>query len=132
MIAVVMPTAVLAHGRPFALPEESQGFTSETLEAVLRAANEDLATIVPNVRFFVASNSGHDINQDQPELVTEAVRQALLEVCHPDTWDALVSCCAPWCEWPPHLPMIAHARGRARHRRDGDPGHRNRGSARLH
>jgi hypothetical protein len=49
-----MPLAVLAHGRPFDLPKETEGFSSDTLEPVLRAANEDLATLVPNARFFVA------------------------------------------------------------------------------
>ena len=62
----------IAHGRPFDLPKETEGFSSDTLEPVLRAANEDLATLVPNARFFVAKDSGHDIHQDQPELVIEA------------------------------------------------------------
>jgi len=89
-----MPLAVLAHGRPFPLPEEAQGFTSESLEAFLRAANEDLATLVPSARFFVAVDSGHDIHQDQPELVIEAIRQVVAGVRNPDTWYNLTSCCA--------------------------------------
>jgi pimeloyl-ACP methyl ester carboxylesterase len=89
-----MPLAVLAHGRPFALPQDAQGFTSEALESVLRAANEDLATLVPKARFFVASESGHDIHQDQPELVIEAIRQVVTGVRALDAWDALTSCCA--------------------------------------
>jgi hypothetical protein len=88
-----MPLVVLAHGRPFALPEDAQGFTSEGLEAVLRAANEELATLVPQARFFVAGDSGHDIHQDQPDLVVEAVRQVVAGVRSPDTWYALTSCC---------------------------------------
>jgi pimeloyl-ACP methyl ester carboxylesterase len=39
--------------------------------------NENLATLVPNARFFVAKESGHDIHQDQPELVIEAIRQVV-------------------------------------------------------
>jgi pimeloyl-ACP methyl ester carboxylesterase len=89
-----MPLAVLAHGRPFALPQEAQGFTSAELEAYFLTANEDLATLVPDARFFVAAESGHDIHQDQPELVTEAVRQVVAGVRNPDTWYALTSCCA--------------------------------------
>jgi pimeloyl-ACP methyl ester carboxylesterase len=61
---------------------------------VLRAANEDLATLAPSARFYVASDSGHDIHQDQPELVIEAVRQVVAGVLNPDTWYALTSCCA--------------------------------------
>ena len=89
-----MPLAVLAHTRPFALPEEAEGFSSEALESVLRAANEDLATLVPNARFFVAKDGGHDIHQDQPELVTEAIWQVVAGVRNPDTWYDLTSCCA--------------------------------------
>jgi pimeloyl-ACP methyl ester carboxylesterase len=89
-----MPLAVLAHSRPFDLPQEAQGFTSDALEAVLRAANEDLARLVPQARFFVASDSGHDIHQDQPELVIEAVRQVVAGVRNPDTWYALTPCCS--------------------------------------
>jgi pimeloyl-ACP methyl ester carboxylesterase len=58
----------------------------DALESVLRAANEDLATLVPNARFFVAKDSGHDIHQDQPELVTEAIRQVVTGVRDPAIW----------------------------------------------
>ena len=54
-----------------------------------------IVLMVSNARFFVASNSGHDIHRDQPELVIEAVRQVVEGVRHPDTWAALVSCCTP-------------------------------------
>jgi|EndMetStandDraft_8_1072994.scaffolds.fasta_scaffold72859_2 pimeloyl-ACP methyl ester carboxylesterase len=89
-----MPLAVLAHARPFDLPKEAEGFSSDALEKVLRAANEKLATLVPNARFFVANDSGHDIHQDQPELVIEAIRQVVVGVRHPATWYDLTSCCA--------------------------------------
>jgi pimeloyl-ACP methyl ester carboxylesterase len=89
-----MPLAVLSHGRPFGLPQEVQGFTSDALEAVLRAANKELATLAPEARFSVATDSGHDIHQDQPELVIEAVRQVVAGVRNPDTWYALTSCCS--------------------------------------
>jgi pimeloyl-ACP methyl ester carboxylesterase len=88
-----MPLAVLAHGIPFALPERLAAFPGETLERALRRANEDLATLVPNARLFVAAASRHDIHQDQPALVTEAIRQVVEGVRHPDTWRDLVSCC---------------------------------------
>ena len=89
-----LPLAVLAHGKPFPVPEGMEGFTSDELEGFLRAANEDLATLVPNARFWVATESGHDIHQDQPELVTEAIQQVLKGVHSPDTWYDLTSCCA--------------------------------------
>ena len=88
-----MPLFVLAHGRPFDVPEGAQGFTSAELEGFLRAANEAQAALVPSSRFWVASESGHDIHQDQPELVTEAIRQVVVGVRSPDTWYDLTSCC---------------------------------------
>jgi pimeloyl-ACP methyl ester carboxylesterase len=90
-----MPLAVLAHAHPFDLaPDKAEGFSPEALEAVLRAANENLATHAPDARFSVAKQSGHDIHQDQPELVTEATREVVAAVRHPDTWYDLTSCCA--------------------------------------
>ena len=89
-----MPLAVLAHGRPFPQAADAPGFTTGELEAILLKANEDLATLVPNARFSVATESGHDIHQDQPELVIEAIRQVVAGVRNPDTWYDLTSCCA--------------------------------------
>lgn len=88
-----MPLAVLAHSRPFGVGLEGLA-SSEELEAIFRAANADLATLVPNARFVVAGESGHDVHQDQPELVIEAIRQVVAGVRHPDTWYDLASCCA--------------------------------------
>jgi pimeloyl-ACP methyl ester carboxylesterase len=89
-----MPLAVLAHGKPFPVPEGAQGFTTKELEGFLLAANEAQAALVPNARFWMATESGHDIHQDQPELVIEAVQQVLEGVRSPDTWYDLTSCCA--------------------------------------
>ena len=88
-----MPLAVLGHGKPFPQSDEAPGFTSGELEGFFRAWNADLATLVPKGRFTVASESGHDIHQDQPELVIEAIRQVVAGVRDPDTWYALTSCC---------------------------------------
>ena len=50
-----MPLAVLAHGKPFALPDGYTDLTSEEMEGYLLATNEKQATLVPNARFWVAS-----------------------------------------------------------------------------
>ena len=96
-VAALLPLAVLAHGGVFdiRLPEilARYGITSAEYEASLRANYESLATLVPQARFFVAAESAHDIHQDQPELVIEAIRQVVEGVRHPDTWDDLTSCC---------------------------------------
>jgi pimeloyl-ACP methyl ester carboxylesterase len=89
-----MPLAVLAHARPFDVAEGVEGFSSDALETVLRTANEDMATLVPNARLFVAKDSGHDIHQDQPGLVTEAIRQVVTGVRDRTTWYDMASCCA--------------------------------------
>jgi pimeloyl-ACP methyl ester carboxylesterase len=89
-----MPLAVLAHGKPFPQAADAPGFATGEVEAILLNVTEDLATLVPNARFSVASESGHDIHQDQPELVTEAIRQVVAGVRNPDTWYELTSCCA--------------------------------------
>jgi pimeloyl-ACP methyl ester carboxylesterase len=90
-----MPLAVLAHGKPFALPaDDAQGFSAAELEAFIRAENQEKAALVPDARYSVASESGHDIHQDQPELVIEAIRQVVAGVRNPDTWYELTSCCA--------------------------------------
>ena len=91
-----MPLAVLAHKVSFAIPADpglSQGFTSEEIEPLLFAANQAQAMLVPDARFFVGSRSGHDIHQDQPALVAEAIRQVVAGVRSPDTWYELAACC---------------------------------------
>ena len=89
-----MPLAVLIHGKPFPQAADAQGFAPGELEGFMRAADEAKAALVPDARFTVASESGHDIHQDQPELVIEAIRQVVAGVRSPDTWYDLVSCCA--------------------------------------
>jgi pimeloyl-ACP methyl ester carboxylesterase len=88
-----MPLAVLAHVRPFDLPRQAEGVSFDELERIFRAANEWQATLVPNARFFAADASGHDIHQDQPTLVTEAIRQVVAGVRDADTWYDMTACC---------------------------------------
>jgi pimeloyl-ACP methyl ester carboxylesterase len=89
-----LPLAVLAHGKAFPQAAAAPGFTPGELERRLLAANKAQAALVPKARFTVASESGHDIHQDQPELVIEAIRQVVTGVRAPDTWADLASCCA--------------------------------------
>lgn len=89
-----MPLAVLSHGKPFPVPADMDAFAPDELEGYLQASNEAQAELVPNARYWVASESGHDIHQDQPELVIEAIQQVLQGVRRPDTWYDLTSCCA--------------------------------------
>jgi len=79
-----MPLVVLSHGIPFAAP--FPGWPTDKMERVMLTLQEDLAALVPNARHVIADESGHDIHQDQPELVIEAVRQVVEAVRDPDTW----------------------------------------------
>jgi pimeloyl-ACP methyl ester carboxylesterase len=88
-----MPLAVLAHGVPF--PAPTPDWPSEATEAIMLAQERYLATLVPDARFTVAGTSGHNIHQDQPELVVEAIRQVVAGVRDPDTWADLRACCTP-------------------------------------
>ena len=89
-----LPLAVLAHGVPFDIPTVPEGFTSAAeMEGYLTAANEQLATLATDARYWVGATSGHYVHQDQPELVVEAIRQVVTGVREPDTWTSLESCC---------------------------------------
>ena len=74
-----------------ALPPD---FPWGALEAVHQALQDELAALVPGARHVIATESGHYIQLQQPELVIEAIRQVVEGVRHPDTWDDLTSCCA--------------------------------------
>ncbi len=91
-----MPLAVLAKGVPSDLTEDTLGFSPDTLETALLAAQARLTALVPSGRMSIARESGHDVHQDQPALVTEAIRQVVEGVRNPDTWYDLTSCCASY------------------------------------
>jgi pimeloyl-ACP methyl ester carboxylesterase len=88
-----MPLAVLAHGKPFAVSQDSQGFGAAELEGYIQEAHVLKTRLVPGARAWVARQSGHDIHQDQPQLVIEAIEQVLEGVRSPDTWYDMTTCC---------------------------------------
>jgi pimeloyl-ACP methyl ester carboxylesterase len=45
------------------------------IDAAQKPAQEDLAKLVPNAEHITETNSGHDIHNEQPQLVIEAIRQ---------------------------------------------------------
>jgi pimeloyl-ACP methyl ester carboxylesterase len=87
-----LPLAVLTHGRPF--EALASNWPRDAFERMWLGMQRDLASLVPNARFTIAGQSGHAIQQDQPALVTEAIRQVVSGVRNPDTWYDLKSCCA--------------------------------------
>jgi pimeloyl-ACP methyl ester carboxylesterase len=93
-----LPLVVLSRGHEDEAPPEvlanlPPGFV-DAMAVAWRAGQARLAALVPDARQVIASESGHYIHVEQPQLVIEAVRQVVAGVRHPDTWDDLVSCCA--------------------------------------
>jgi len=80
-----MPLVVLAHGIPF--PAPFPGWPTDKMERIMFALQQDVATLVPDARLIVATDSGHNIHQDQPELVIDAIRQVVTAVRDPSTWN---------------------------------------------
>jgi pimeloyl-ACP methyl ester carboxylesterase len=75
-----LPLVVLTAGLPTAVPDEGRppGFPdTATLNRVQRAAQNELAMILPYARHVIAKKSGHYIQNAQPNLVIDAVRRIL-------------------------------------------------------
>jgi pimeloyl-ACP methyl ester carboxylesterase len=70
-----MPLVVLAHGHP----DPDTPFV-ELEEPFWRQLQRELAHLVPGGRLVVATESGHDIHHEQPELVLDAIRDVVLAV----------------------------------------------------
>jgi pimeloyl-ACP methyl ester carboxylesterase len=81
-----MPLVVLAHGIPFAAP--IPGWPTDTMETLMLNSQKDLATLGPDARLVVATKSGHNIHQDEPELVIDAITQVVGAVRDPSSWDS--------------------------------------------
>jgi pimeloyl-ACP methyl ester carboxylesterase len=71
-----MPLVVLAHGHPDDPPPPYV----ELEEPFWRQLQRELAQLVPGGRLVIATESGHIIQDDQPELVLDAIRDVVLAV----------------------------------------------------
>jgi pimeloyl-ACP methyl ester carboxylesterase len=71
-----MPLVVLAHGHPDDPPPPYV----ELEEPFWRQLQRELAQLVPGGRLVIATESGHDIHHEQPELVLDAIRDVVLAV----------------------------------------------------
>jgi pimeloyl-ACP methyl ester carboxylesterase len=72
-----MPLVVLAHGRVDPSPP---GWPGEEVERLWQQLQRELAQLVPGGRLVIATQSGHDIQDDQPELVLDAIRDVVRAV----------------------------------------------------
>jgi pimeloyl-ACP methyl ester carboxylesterase len=72
-----MPLVVLAHGRPEPSPP---GWPGDEVERLWQQLQRELAQLVPGGRLVIATQSGHNIQDDQPELVLDAIRNVVRAV----------------------------------------------------
>jgi pimeloyl-ACP methyl ester carboxylesterase len=77
-----MPLVVLSKGLPFPLPPDVSPELAAAIESAWIGAQNDLAQLLPGAQHVIATQSGHYIQQDQPELVIDAVRQVVEAVRH--------------------------------------------------
>lgn len=81
-----MPLVVLSHGRAADPGERPPGWPIAEEERIWRELHAEIARLVPNGRQVVAEASGHDIHQEQPELVVEAIRNVVAVVASRSDW----------------------------------------------
>jgi pimeloyl-ACP methyl ester carboxylesterase len=71
-----MPLVVLAHGHP----EDPDAPFVEQDERLWRQLQRELSHLVPGGRLVIATESSHDIQHQQPELVLDAIRDVVRAV----------------------------------------------------
>jgi pimeloyl-ACP methyl ester carboxylesterase len=88
-----LPLVVLTRGIPLSaeIPPAARsalppGFPWETFDTVWQELQGELAALSPRARHLVASESGHYIQLQQPELVITAIRQVVAAVRDPAAW----------------------------------------------
>jgi CubicO group peptidase (beta-lactamase class C family)/pimeloyl-ACP methyl ester carboxylesterase len=85
-----IPLFVLTQGQPFdlspwqRLPADFPG----ALDKAWHAAQDALATLVPNATHKTATKSAHYIQVQEPQLVIDAIKQVVEAVRNPSTWTA--------------------------------------------
>ena len=60
-----------------ALPPDTPQDFGYVIDAAQKPAQEDLAKLVPGAEHITETNSGHDIQNEQPQLVIDAVRKVV-------------------------------------------------------
>jgi pimeloyl-ACP methyl ester carboxylesterase len=83
-----LPLVVLSADRPWGpqvpplidsgeLPPDTPQDFGYVIDAAQKPAQEYLAKLVPNAEHITETNSGHDIHNEQPQLVIDAIRQVV-------------------------------------------------------
>jgi hypothetical protein len=77
---------LLTHGVGGTPEERPPGWPIEEEERIFHELHDELAALVPGTRHIVAEGVGHNIHQDQPDLVVEAILDVVAAVRDPATW----------------------------------------------
>jgi pimeloyl-ACP methyl ester carboxylesterase len=83
-----MPLFVLTQGQPFdlspwqPLPADFPG----ALDRAWHTSQDALATLAPNTKHKIATNSSHYVQVQEPQLVVDAIKQVVEAVRNPCTW----------------------------------------------
>jgi pimeloyl-ACP methyl ester carboxylesterase len=83
-----LPLVVLSADRPWGpqipsliasgvLPADTPPDFGYVIDAAQKPAQEDLAKLVPGAEHITETNSGHDIHNEQPQLVIDAIRKVV-------------------------------------------------------
>ena len=81
-----IPLTVISAGLPFGIPQADLGFPPDRLQEAWSASQDQLAALVPDTAHIVATESAHYVQLDQPDLVTEAIRQVVVAVRDQGIW----------------------------------------------
>ena len=82
-----LPLFVLSRAKPVALPPHiPANFSQDAFERAWREGQDELATLLPDSRHVIATESDHYIQIEQPDLVIDAVRRVVEAVRDPASW----------------------------------------------
>ena len=86
-----MPLIVLTHGRAADPGERPPGWPLAEEERIWTGLHDEIVRLVPGARRIVAEASGHDIHQEQPDLVVAAILAVVAAVRDPGAWGTPVA-----------------------------------------
>jgi pimeloyl-ACP methyl ester carboxylesterase len=81
-----MPLFVLTHGVPDPPSPGEPPELAQAKERVWQELQQQLAGLVPNAKHLIVRDSGHIIQEEQPDTVIDAIRQVVEAVGDPETW----------------------------------------------